>query len=159
MRLGMGDAVSSAEARQARQGPPGFGPCLAWQADRGDGPGVERYQGPAPGFERDTGAGAGNPLLVALHASVQLASAGGAVPHLPCPGAGVLPGPLGVFLFGQARQPEDGSPGKTLWIWQLKRLYAALMGFFLVCAVQHLPWMLAGTGPLWPMTVNPGWAI
>jgi dienelactone hydrolase len=66
----------------------------------------------------------------------------------------------GVFLFGQARQPEYGPPAKTLWIWWLKILYAALMGLFLVWALQYLPWMLAGTGPLWPMTgVNPGWAI
>ena len=66
----------------------------------------------------------------------------------------------GIFLYGQARQPEYGSGTRSLWIWWLKILYAALMGLFLVWALQYLPWMLAGTGPFWSLTgVNPGWAI
>jgi pimeloyl-ACP methyl ester carboxylesterase len=58
----------------------------------------------------------------------------------------------GVFLFGQARQEES----KSLWIWWLKNLYAGLMGLFLVWGLQYLPWMLAGTGPFWPLTETVG---
>ncbi len=62
----------------------------------------------------------------------------------------------GVFLFGQARQPESSTSGKSLWIWWLKNLYAGLMGLFLVWALQYIPWMVAGTGPFWPLTGTVG---
>jgi pimeloyl-ACP methyl ester carboxylesterase len=58
----------------------------------------------------------------------------------------------GVFLFGQARQDAD----KSLWIWWLKNLYAGLMGLFLVWGLQYLPWAIAGTGPIWPLTATVG---
>lgn len=62
----------------------------------------------------------------------------------------------GVFLFGQARQTEYSTPRRSLWMWWLKNLYAGLMGLFLVWALQYLPWMLAGTGPFWPLTGSVG---
>ncbi len=65
----------------------------------------------------------------------------------------------GIFLFGQAAQNEAGSPAKTQLIWWLKVVYAALFGVFLVWAIQYLPWMLFGTGPLLPGTIDKNWAI
>jgi dienelactone hydrolase len=62
----------------------------------------------------------------------------------------------GIFLFGQARQEEVGSPNKSLWVWWLKNLYAGLMGVFLVWGLQYLPWMFAGTGPFWGLTATIG---
>ena len=62
----------------------------------------------------------------------------------------------GVFLFGQARQTESSTPTKTLWVWWLKVLYAGLMGLFLVWGLQYLPWAIAGTGPIWPLTATVG---
>jgi len=62
----------------------------------------------------------------------------------------------GVFLFGQARQVEHSTDTKSLLIWWLKNLYAGLMGLFLVWALQYIPWMLAGTGPFWPLTGSVG---
>lgn len=52
----------------------------------------------------------------------------------------------GVFLFGQARQKEYDTPGKTQWMWWLKNLYAMIAGLFLVWCFQYLPWFFGG-GP------------
>lgn len=73
----------------------------------------------------------------------------------------------GVFLFGQARQKEAGTPARTQWIWWLKNLYAGLAGLVLVWAIQYLPWYLTSTkGPgfeelglpqysaLWPLMLQ-----
>jgi pimeloyl-ACP methyl ester carboxylesterase len=62
----------------------------------------------------------------------------------------------GVFLFGQARQAEYSTPRRSLWMWWLKILYAGLMGLFIVWALQYVPWMIAGTGPIWPQTATAG---
>jgi len=53
----------------------------------------------------------------------------------------------GIFLFGQIRQKEYETPGKTQWIWWLKNLYAMVTGLFLVWCFQYLPWILNGPGP------------
>lgn len=53
----------------------------------------------------------------------------------------------GVFLFGQARQPERSTPARTQWRWWLKILYAMLMGVTLVLAFQYLPWIAFGGAP------------
>jgi uncharacterized protein len=65
----------------------------------------------------------------------------------------------GIFMFGQARQKEASSPAKTQVIWWLKVVYAGLLGLFLVWGIQYLPWMLFGTGPLLPGTIDKNWAI
>lgn len=53
----------------------------------------------------------------------------------------------GIFLFGQIRQKEYETPGKTQWMWWLKTVYAMVTGLFLVLCLQYLPWILNGPGP------------
>lgn len=53
----------------------------------------------------------------------------------------------GLFLFGQARQPEATSPRRTLWRWWLKNLYAALFGLLIVFAIQYVPYVWLGMPP------------
>jgi pimeloyl-ACP methyl ester carboxylesterase len=53
----------------------------------------------------------------------------------------------GLFLFGQARVKEEGTPAKTQWMWWLKAVYAMVTGLFLVWCFQYLPWFLGGAGP------------
>ena len=53
----------------------------------------------------------------------------------------------GIFLFGQARQPEHETPTKTQWMWWLKAVYAMVTGLFLIWAFQYLPWFFGGPGP------------
>lgn len=53
----------------------------------------------------------------------------------------------GVFLFGQIRQKELATKGKTQWIWWLKNMFAMVGGLFLVLCFQYLPWILNGPGP------------
>ena len=52
----------------------------------------------------------------------------------------------GLFLFGQARQKEYETPGKTQWMWWLKGVYAMVTGLFLVWAFQYFPYFF-GAGP------------
>lgn len=65
----------------------------------------------------------------------------------------------GVFMFGQAKQKEYGSPAKTQLVWWLKVVYASMFGLILVWAIQYLPWMLAGTGPFFLNTLDKNWAV
>jgi uncharacterized protein len=65
----------------------------------------------------------------------------------------------GVFMFGQIKQKEYGSPAATQLVWWLKVVYASLFGLFLVWAIQYLPWMIAGTGPLFANTIDKNWAV
>jgi hypothetical protein len=65
----------------------------------------------------------------------------------------------GVFMFGQARQKDYGSPAKTQLIWWLKVVYASLFGMFLIWALQYLPWLIAGTGPFFSSTIDMNWAV
>ena len=53
----------------------------------------------------------------------------------------------GLFLFGQARQPDSSSPGRTLWRWWMKNLYAGLFGLCLVWAIQYVPYLWLGQPP------------
>jgi pimeloyl-ACP methyl ester carboxylesterase len=53
----------------------------------------------------------------------------------------------GVFLFGQARQPEQSTAARTQWLWWLKNVYAGLFGLALVWAFQYVPWFFFGSGP------------
>jgi hypothetical protein len=53
----------------------------------------------------------------------------------------------GVFLFGQARQREHASPGRTLLAWWLKSVFAALSGLAIVWAIQYVPLVVFGTAP------------
>lgn len=53
----------------------------------------------------------------------------------------------GIFLFGQARQPEYGSPAKTQLIWWLKNCFAFLFGLVIVWAVQYVPYLFLGMPP------------
>lgn len=46
----------------------------------------------------------------------------------------------GMFLFGQARQPEYGTPCKTLVIWWLKNSFALVFCLVIVWAVQYIPY-------------------
>lgn len=48
----------------------------------------------------------------------------------------------GVFLFGQARQKEYGTPALTTVIWWLKNTFAAIFGLVLVWLVQYVPFFL-----------------
>ncbi len=48
----------------------------------------------------------------------------------------------GVFLFGQARQKEYGTPAVTTVIWWLKNTFAAIFGLVLVWLVQYVPFFL-----------------
>ncbi|MBN1668637.1 MAG: alpha/beta hydrolase [Anaerolineales bacterium] len=50
----------------------------------------------------------------------------------------------GVFLFGQARQPQSSSPAKTQLVWWLKNCFAGLFGLFLIWAFQYLPFLFFG---------------
>jgi hypothetical protein len=52
----------------------------------------------------------------------------------------------GIFLFGQIRQKEYGTPAKTQFMWWFKVLYAALAGLLLLWAFQYLPMLLGGPG-------------
>lgn len=52
----------------------------------------------------------------------------------------------GIFLFGQARQKEYGSPARTTTIWWLKNVFAAIFGLVLVWLVQYVPYFM-GKGP------------
>lgn len=45
----------------------------------------------------------------------------------------------GIFLFGQIRQKELGSPAKTQIVWWLKACFAMLTGLLIVFLVQYLP--------------------
>jgi hypothetical protein len=48
----------------------------------------------------------------------------------------------GVFLFGQARQPEYGSEGKTQLIWWLKNIFASLTFLIAILLIQNIPIMV-----------------
>lgn len=48
----------------------------------------------------------------------------------------------GLFLFGQARQPEYGSERKTQVVWWLKNCFASLTFLALILILQNLPIML-----------------
>ena len=65
----------------------------------------------------------------------------------------------GVIMFGQLNQKEYSSPAKTQFIWWLKVVYASLFGMFLIWFIQYVPWMIAGTGPLFPQTLDKNWAV
>lgn len=53
----------------------------------------------------------------------------------------------GVFLFGQARQPEYGSAARTTWIWWLKNSFVLVFGLVIVWAVQYVPYLFMGMPP------------
>lgn len=52
----------------------------------------------------------------------------------------------GIFLFGQIRQKEYGSPAKTQVIWWLKNVFTGLAGLVVVWLIQYIPYFL-GAGP------------
>jgi uncharacterized protein len=51
----------------------------------------------------------------------------------------------GVFLFGQARQPEYGTESKTQVIWWLKNIFASLTFLVALLALQNIPIMVLNT--------------
>ena len=65
----------------------------------------------------------------------------------------------GVIMFGQLKQKEYSTPAKTQFVWWLKVIYASLLGIFLIWFIQYVPWMIAGTGPAFPQTLDKNWAI
>lgn len=54
----------------------------------------------------------------------------------------------GVFAYGMIRQPEYGSPLKTLLVWWIKLVIAMESVLLILILVNYLPMFLLGTGPL-----------
>ncbi len=54
----------------------------------------------------------------------------------------------GVFAYGMIRQPEYGSPLKTLLIWWIKIVIAMESVLLILILVNYLPMFLLGTGPI-----------
>jgi pimeloyl-ACP methyl ester carboxylesterase len=65
----------------------------------------------------------------------------------------------GFIMFGQLKQKECSSPAKTQFVWWVKVLYAGLFGIFIVWFLQYVPWMIAGTGPFFPQSLDKNWAV